>query len=118
MPWFKQTPRGGTCALFGAIPPAPAGTSPASLDNVRELMLACIADADTDRHPSLARRIRCAADVESLWFLRGDLMALLAGRWGEAAALATLDDISNSFENLLPAGLRSRPSLLHRQPRR
>jgi len=50
--------------------------------------------------------------VQALWYLRGDLMSVLAGRHGEAAARAKLTAINEMFEQLLPEGLRSRPSPL------
>ena len=39
-------------------------------------------------------------------------MAVLAGQYGEVAARAKLSSINDMFENLLPQGLRSRPSPL------
>ena len=50
--------------------------------------------------------------MQSLWYLRGDLMAALASSHGEAAAREKLETLSEMFEDLLPRGLRSRPSPL------
>jgi len=45
--------------------------------------------------------------------MRGELMQLLARHQGEAAAREKLDELSSLFSDLLPSGLRSRPSPLN-----
>ena len=45
-------------------------------------------------------------------FIRGELMGLLARAHGEMTALGEIEEISEMFEDLLPPGLRSRPSPL------
>jgi len=77
-------------------------------------MLEVIGQEPGDRAVVLRRRIRYADQVESLWFMRGELMAVLASSRGEAAALALVSSVSDMFEDLLPQGLRSRPSPLGR----
>jgi len=116
MRWFKPALTGGGTALFGACAATPASRD-IRIAEIRERMLACIRSADAARFPHVAHRIRFAADAESLWFLRGDLMALLASSQGEAVALQRMAAISAMFESLLPEGLRSRPSCLDSQPR-
>ena len=93
----------------------PAGTL--RIDDVREMMLSSIDTMEAGSSTRVAHRIRHAVDWEALWFLRGDLMLLLASSHGEYAALEKLDAISSVFEHLLPEGLRSRPSLLKSSPR-
>lgn len=80
-------------------------------------MLALMTDIGDNRFPQLARRIRYAIDVQALWYLRGDLMAVLAGRHGEAAAREKIDALAGMFEDLLPRGLKSRPSPLNLAPK-
>jgi hypothetical protein len=63
------------------------------------------------------RRIRYAIDVQALWFLRGDLMAVLASKFGEAEAREKLVPVSAMFQDGLPQGLRSRPSPLSAIPK-
>ena len=111
MRWFKPALTGGGTALFGAPPAAPASRE-VTIGEIRAGMLACIKSVDTDRFPHVAHRIRYAADVEALWFLRGDLMALLASSHGEEAAMRRMVAISAMFDSLLPEGLRSRQSSL------
>ena len=118
MRWFKPNLTNSAPGLFGAsTSPPDAAEGKAGIEDIRELMLASIDAAGTDRASHVARRIRTAPDIEALWFLRGDLMALLASTRGEFAALEALDTIGSTFEHLLPEGLRSRPSLLKSQPR-
>lgn len=94
---------------------APASLPAYGIEDIRESMLALVED-DGDK-PHVKRRIRYAVDVQALWYLRGDLMSVLAGRLGEAAARTKLTAINEMFENLLPQGLRSRPSPLNSAPK-
>lgn len=116
MRWFKPALTGGAAALSGASAATPASRD-ARIGEIRARMLACIQSADSVRFPHVAHRVRVAPDVEALWFLRGDLMALLASSHGEEAALRRMAAISAMFESLLPQGLRSRPSCLDSRPR-
>jgi hypothetical protein len=94
----------------------PASSLPEhGIEDIRESMLALVED-DSER-PHVKRRIRYAVDVQGLWYLRGDLMSVLAARHGEAVARTKLSAINDMFENLLPEGLRSRPSPLNSPPR-
>ena len=83
-----------------------------SLENVRAMMLALAEYEGSERATALVRRIRYAMDLQALWFLRGELMALLSRSQGEAAARRHVEELSTQFEDLLPSGLRSRPSPL------
>ena len=108
MRWFKADSAGGSPALPGA--------PSVGIDDIRDRMLAFAAAAGTDRYPEVARRIRCAPDVETLCVLRGDLMVLLAGRQGELAARRSVATRGALFEQLLPQSLHSRPSRLNPRP--
>ena len=83
-----------------------------SLENIREMMLSMAESEDSERAAALVRRIRYAMDLQALWFMRGELMALLARSRGEVAARQHVDELSAQFEDRLPSGLRSRPSPL------
>jgi hypothetical protein len=114
MRWFKPNLK-SIHALFGfGHPPVQDSTVlDLGIEDIREAMLALIEEVDPSRqHANVERRIRYAIDVLALWYLRGDLMALLATRYGEAGARERLDPVSDMFQAMLPQGLRSRPSPL------
>ena len=81
-------------------------------EDVREAMLDALGDDAPKQFPQITRRIRYASDIQSLWYLRGDLMATLATMNGEMAAREKIASISHMFQGLLPNGLSSRPSPL------
>ncbi len=115
MRWFKPNMKSSFYALLARIhPPEPESTVlEYSVENIREAMLELVGDAPDGSYRHIARRIRYAVDVHSLWYLRGDLMALLAGRHGEAVAREKIELLTEMFEEFLPQGLKSRPSPLH-----
>jgi len=119
MRWFKPNLRGSIHAIFSSTrPPASAESMPhVGIEDIRGSMLALIADVGEHHFPQVTRRIRYALDVQALWYLRGDLMAVLASRDGEAAALRQLEPITQMFEDMLPRGLKSRHSPLSSMPR-
>jgi hypothetical protein len=83
---------------------------------IRQAMLGMVELDGSERAEKLARRIRYA-DLEALWFMRGELMGMMARSHGEVAARERLDPLGALFEDLLPSGLRSRPSPLNRDYR-
>ena len=114
MRWFKPNLRSSLYAIFASSDPAAPRRAAAEvgIEDIRESMLALITGVGETRFAQVRRRIRYATDVQALWFLRGDLMAVLATRLGEAAAREKLGAVSEMFEDLVPQGLRSRPSPL------
>lgn len=96
------------------------GSAAGMTDSVRELGFEAVRDAmlsalqaaiPVGRSP-LEHRIRFAGDVQALWFLRSDLMAVLSSVEGEARAHAVLAALTTLFDGLLPDSLVSRPSPL------
>lgn len=83
-------------------------------ERFRGLMLGLAEAVPGERAARLSLRIRCAATLQSLWFMRSDMMALLAPVLGEAEAHHRLETISAPVREALPRGLRSRPSPLDR----
>ena len=116
MRWFKPNLRNSLHAIFSAglsHPPDEPDTV-FSIEDIRARMMALVPEPTTERGTIVRRRIRYADSVEALWFLRGELMGVLAQDRGEAAALETIASVSDMFDDLLPEGLRSRPSPLGR----
>jgi hypothetical protein len=122
MRWFKPNLRNSLHAIFSAglghpRPSKPEEEAPLfTIEDIRARMLDLVPpdSEDDDRNGVVRRRIRYADQVESLWFIRGELMAVLARHYGEADALEAISGVSDMFDDLLPEGLRSRPSPLGR----
>jgi hypothetical protein len=117
MRWFKPNLRNSLHAIFshGLVSSRyHEHDTVVSIEDIRIRMAELIASHEEDRAAVVRRRIRYADSVEALWFMRGDLMAVLAHSRGEAIALELIADISEMFDDLLPEGLRSRPSPLGR----
>lgn len=75
------------------------------LESIRAAMLDALMEVEGD-HPYGSERIweqiGRAADAQALWYLRGDLLNLLAGCRGEKVAVAKLDVISEMFRGMIP----------------
>jgi hypothetical protein len=117
---FYQTIRSGLLALFNVstADDPPTAEPTITIEEIRAEMLEMVGQP-TDATAALVRRIRYATDPQALWFMRSELMGLLARRDGEAVARVQLEMLSQMFRELLPSGLRSRPSplLSHREER-
>jgi hypothetical protein len=115
MRWFNTKDIRSTISAIFSVSTAPPPTPEehaAAVENIRRKMLAMAVMGNADRAEALARRIRYAANVESLWYARGELMQLLAREHGEVLAREKVDALSELFRGVLPHGLRSRPSPL------
>ena len=111
MGWFKQSLAGGLYGLLGHRDPS-ASVLDAGLEDIREAMLDLVGPHGIQRFPQVTRRIRYAGDLQGLWYLRGDLMAVLAAMHGESVARERIEALTELFQGLLPGGLASRPSPL------
>ena len=81
----------------------------AQLEGIRHAMLVSLAVIPSDT-PGLDRiwgAIARAGAAQTLWYLRSDLLALLADQSGEVDARKELDHITKMFHGLVPAGLLS-----------
>ena len=78
------------------------------LEDIRQSMLDSLADAGATPLVQIERRVMFASDAESLWYLRPDLLMVIASKRGERAARQKLEQISAMFIGLLPKGLNSR----------
>lgn len=84
------------------------------LDDIRQAMLDCLAEIGRGRFPHVEQRILLASNVPALWFMRPELLMVLAAHVGEQAAREVIDEISEMFHDLLPKSLHSRPAALQR----
>lgn len=98
-------------SLFGE--PVPDLNPESRIKDIRQAMLDNLAGLSQSHQ--LARvwaRVLYAPDIQALWYLRTDMMTLLAGLLGESVAHARLSDITLMFTGLLPAAQMARPSRL------
>lgn len=115
MAWFKKSTIISSIQALFTVTTAKPPTVAEQEDIVEEIRNRMVAMAQVDPSETgraLVRRIRYAADVHGLWFIRSELMALLAHTHGEAVARERLERLGELFARLLPEGLRSRPSPL------
>jgi len=112
MRWLKPNLRNSIYGLLGHGAPPSDSTLEIRTEDIREAMLNLLGDSGTRQFAQLTRRIRYANDLQGLWYLRGDLMAALAGTLGERDARDKVRAITDMFKGMLPAGLESRPSPL------
>ena len=119
MSWYKSKLGSTFLSILGAggghgsdAGSGSGAEDPVTLEEIRQAMLALANVDPTERAQKVARRIRYASDVQSLWFIRGEVMGLLARTHGEQAAREEIERVSDMFADLLPQGLRSRPSPL------
>lgn len=113
MSWKTSKFASSLISLFADSPPD-TRTEDCAQD-IREVILDSLRDA-TPCHvlDQVVARVFCAPNIQTLWYLRTDVMTLLSGQYGEAAAREELRVISGMFRGLLPAALGSRPSPLSR----
>ncbi len=74
------------------------------VEEIRKLMLDAMAGlrADHEERPSVWSRVFYVRDIQTLWYLRIDLMALLSQQFGEAVARDTLSAITERFRGVVP----------------
>lgn len=92
-------------------PPSEEERRAAQIEPIRQAMLESFGGGSPSASfPQLESRILLAADLQSLWYLRSDLMAALSSLQGEFTARHSLQDITSMFEGLLPKNMFSRPT--------
>jgi len=79
----------------------------AQIEVIRQTMLDSLGDSGCSAFSQVERRILLAADLQSLWYLRSDLMGALCSLQGESTARQSLKDITAMFEGLLPKSMFS-----------
>lgn len=109
MRWLKPNLKSSLYALLGhATGPAPEHLE-AAIEHIRDAMLDVLGVPGHASHPLLARRIRFATEIETLWYARNDLMAARSGQVGEAQAQQDVARLTRLFDGLVPTGAASRP---------
>jgi hypothetical protein len=111
MRWFNSNLKDGVLALVGGGELSPAVLEDRTED-IRVFILTELGEFAEDNYPKLVRNVTYAQDAQGLWYMRGELMAVLADMHGEAIAREKIERITDKFRGLLPRGLSSRPSTL------
>lgn len=112
MRWIKPNLRSSIYSLLGSTTVPTESRLEDATEEIRDAMLATLGPDGPARFPMAVRRIRYAADIQALWYLRGELMAALAATQGESLARQQIGRLTHMFDGLLPAGLTSRSSPL------
>ena len=83
--------------------------TPAVMENIRTAMLDALDRECLEPHVDLDAKISNAQDVETLWYLRSDLLHAIASCRDEGVARTALLRISNLFVGHHPAASAPRP---------
>ncbi|RFO95424.1 hypothetical protein DIC66_18190 [Rhodoferax lacus] len=84
--------------------PARNSEAVAHVEHIRDEMLDCMElflNPKTERPPVWAR-VQYADDIQSLWFLRSDLMHMLCDHCGETLAAIKVDTLTALFRGHIP----------------
>jgi hypothetical protein len=80
-----------------------AGTK-SQVEHIREEMLDCMASFLEGRavRPPVWAKVLEADDIQTLWYLRSDVMHMLCGHCGETLAASKLNALTELFNGHLP----------------
>jgi len=95
MRWARTSLRN---SFFGWMAHQHAPEPSAHLEQIRKAMLDLLEETPHGSGSAIERRILFAADLDTLWYLRPDLLQVLAQASGEAAAHRRLSDITRLFD--------------------
>lgn len=112
MRWNSSNLMTGMQSLFNSLSSQDSVSTESSIDAIRQAMLAALGTSGASSYPVVQLRVSYANEIQDLWYLRGDVMAVLAAMEGEAIARTKLSHISDMFKGLLPRSMNSRPSPL------
>lgn len=111
MRWFNLNLKGSVLALLGGGDLSATALEDRTED-IRLFILTELGEFAEQNYPKLVRNVTYAHDAQSLWYTRGEVMAVLADMHGETIAREKIERINDKFRGLLPRGLSSRPSSL------
>jgi hypothetical protein len=113
MSWKKSKFTSSLLSLFSDADPEKGNED--RVDAVREAMHEALQDVGPEESiEKLLRRVDWAPDVQSLWYLRSEVMLMLSAEFGESLARIRMQVITDMFRGLVPNGQISRPSPLGR----
>ena len=113
MSWKKSKFASSLMSLFGE--PVPGLQPERRLKDIRQAMLDSLMGLEESHQLTrIWAKVLYAPDIQALWYLRSDIMTLLANLLGESIAHTRLTPISVMFNGLLPAAQKPRPNRLAR----
>ena len=83
------------------------------LERIRQAMLTSLAGDTGCEVARMNIRLRYAADIEALWYLRTDLFSTLVPLRGEHGARGVIDQVTQLFQGQLPRALRPAQAAPH-----
>ncbi len=92
-------------SLWGLLrEPDSLSTASQALEDIREAMLTCMSHClnGSSTRPAVWGKVLYAKDIQSLWYLRSDVMQMLSQHSNEAAASRALDRITPLFNGHIP----------------
>jgi hypothetical protein len=96
----------------------PKAPDPHAMLLIQKSMLRLLGNRGAELHPELEHRIRYAASIEALWFLRADLAQALCLQRDETSALQAVSDLTPLFEgNIAKTQLQAYQRSHRRAPR-
>lgn len=111
MSWKKSKFASSLMSLFGE--PVPDLSPESRIKEIRQAMLdSLVGLSESHQLTRVWARVLYAPDIQALWYLRTEMMILLASLLGESAAKTQLLTITDMFIGLLPSAQKSRPSRL------
>ena len=78
------------------------------LGRIRTAMLSVLQGRGGQSIQRVSQRVRFAVDVETLWYLRQDVMVALSAIDGESAARRQMKEINSMFKGGLPRSMGPR----------
>lgn len=99
MSWGSIRPKRPSRFETSEVQTEPGERTGVDFESIRWQMLDALANHGV-QSPRLTNKLRRAANAESLWYLRGELMTAIAHREGERNAQACLAGITQQFRGL------------------
>lgn len=87
------------------------------MEDIRTAMLDALSELDGVQQTSASRAwadIARASDVQALWYLRSDVLRLLADFYGELVARKRLHEITELFRGIVPKNQMPTPNRMQR----
>ena len=112
MRWNKPNLRNSLHDLLGRDKPSStAWVRHPGMEDIRRAMLQSLTGITGCEVARMNMRLRYAADIEALWYLRSDLFSMLVPLRGEPAAHRVMDEVTLLFQGQLPRA--PRPAQAH-----